>query len=134
MRIDKAAALKAVACWVELGVLKEEDVTVYKLLEVAEEASAGAKTVTRAGRLSVYTIHASAADDARPAAIEEESAIVTVQQQQAEQMKIYWRVRRRSSLRRGIANSALTDWGNPSISRACSRIWGRSAWCGSRTC
>ncbi|TBU44447.1 hypothetical protein BD309DRAFT_958345 [Dichomitus squalens] len=73
MKVDKTAAIKALLTWVDLGVLKEEDVNHYKLLEVAEEAPAGTKTVSRPAVV-----------------IEEVSAVLTVQRQQAEQMKVYW--------------------------------------------
>ena len=49
MKVDSTAAIKALLTWVDLGVLKEEDVNHYKLLEVAEEAPAGTKTVPRPG-------------------------------------------------------------------------------------
>jgi anaphase-promoting complex subunit 2 len=39
--IDRTAALKALATWVDLGVLKEETVNSFRLLEVAEESRAG---------------------------------------------------------------------------------------------
>lgn len=49
LKVPQAAALKALTTWLDLGVLKEEDMNVYKLLEVAEEAPAGSKPVARAG-------------------------------------------------------------------------------------
>ncbi|KAI0699322.1 hypothetical protein C8T65DRAFT_719807 [Cerioporus squamosus] len=73
MKVERAAALKAVLTWVDLGVLKEEDAGVYKLLVVAEEASSSSKPV------------------ARPAVMEDMPSVITVQQQQAEQMKVYWK-------------------------------------------
>lgn len=50
MKIERAAALKAVLTWVDLGVLKEEDTGLYKLLEVAEEASSSSNPVARQGK------------------------------------------------------------------------------------
>ena len=49
MKVEKAAALKAILTWVDLGVLKEEDSGAYKLLEVAEETSPSSKPVVRPG-------------------------------------------------------------------------------------
>lgn len=49
IKVDKAAVLKALMTWVDLGVLKEEDTTRYKLLEVAEDGPAGTKAATRQG-------------------------------------------------------------------------------------
>ncbi|RPD62311.1 hypothetical protein L226DRAFT_532671 [Lentinus tigrinus ALCF2SS1-7] len=72
MKIERAAALKAIMTWVDLGVLKEEDSGMYKLLEVAEAASSSSKPV------------------ARPV-IEDLPSVLTVQQQQAEQMKVFWK-------------------------------------------
>ncbi|KAM5531321.1 hypothetical protein V8D89_015036 [Ganoderma adspersum] len=72
IKVDRAAVLKALMTWVDLGVLKEEDTTRYKLLEVAEDGPAGTKAVTRQ-------------------VIEDVPPILSVQQQQAEQMKVYWK-------------------------------------------
>ena len=47
---------------------------VYKLLEIAEEAAAGSKPVPRI------------------ASVEDAPPVLTVQQQQADQMKVYWKV------------------------------------------
>ena len=125
MRIDKAAALKAVTTWVDLGVLKEEDVTVYRLLEVAEEsAPSGSKTVPRPGMhsdclLAIWRLIVLAA------VIEDVPAVLTVQQQQAEQMKVYWKVG-------GISVTPFHGHSQCSLcfvcassSRACSLTWAR---------
>ena len=39
--VNKAAALKALLTWVDLGVLKEDEEGTFRLLEVAEEPSTG---------------------------------------------------------------------------------------------
>ncbi|KAI0632358.1 hypothetical protein C8Q77DRAFT_1125177 [Trametes polyzona] len=72
--VEKSAILKALITWVDLGVVKEEETDRYKLLEVAEAESSGQKAV------------------ARPApAIEEEAPGLAIQQQHAEQMKVFWK-------------------------------------------
>lgn len=47
--IDRAAALKALLTWVDLGVLKEDTENTFRLLETAEEPSSGTRETTRAG-------------------------------------------------------------------------------------
>ena len=74
--IERPAALKALATWVELGVLKEDTPDCYRLLKVAEAAG----TTSRAAKK-----HTTAAVNDLP-------PVVTVQQQQAEQTRIYWKV------------------------------------------
>ncbi|KAF9066458.1 hypothetical protein BDP27DRAFT_1449691 [Rhodocollybia butyracea] len=70
--VDKAAALKALLTWVDMGILKEEGENTFKLLEVAETSTPReARTVSNA-------------------AMELPSA-PSVQQQQAEQMRVYWK-------------------------------------------
>ncbi|EIW59111.1 ubiquitin-protein ligase [Trametes versicolor FP-101664 SS1] len=70
--VEKTAIVKALTTWLDLGVLKEEDEDRYKLLEIAEALPSGQKAATRA-----------AADEEAPA--------LAVQQQQAEQMKVFWK-------------------------------------------
>ncbi|KAE9403240.1 hypothetical protein BT96DRAFT_964565 [Gymnopus androsaceus JB14] len=72
--VDKAAALKALLTWVDLGVLKEEGNNTFSLLEVADAAG----TTPREPRAVANS------------AMELPSA-PSVQQQQAEQMKVYWK-------------------------------------------
>ncbi|KZT12088.1 ubiquitin-protein ligase [Laetiporus sulphureus 93-53] len=74
--VERAAALKALATWVDLGVLKDRGGGNYILSEIAEDiAEPGAKTLP-----------------ARPAQIVEDiPAVTSVQQQQAEQMQVFWR-------------------------------------------
>jgi len=80
--VEQSAALKALFAWVDRGVLREEtenaDVQCFRLLEcVPEGASAVPVGMTTAG--------------SRTALAEEEPAVLTVQQQQAEQMKVFWK-------------------------------------------
>ena len=82
--IERSAALKALFAWVDRGVLREETekagVQCFRLLEcVPEDASASPVGMTAAGSRTVLA--------------EEETAVLTVQQQQAEQMKVFWKVR-----------------------------------------
>ncbi len=89
MKIDKAAAFKAVATWVDLGVLKEEAVTLYKLLDVAEEGSSGSRPVARAGMGCYHLAIKVLLNYSLAALVEDVSAVQTIQRQQAEQMKVY---------------------------------------------
>ena len=84
--VDRSAALKALYAWTDRGVLREEtddaDEQCFRLLErVPEDSGAGPAGMTAAGSRAVLA--------------EEEPAMLTVQQQQAEQMKVFWKVRRR---------------------------------------
>ncbi|KAG5644323.1 hypothetical protein DXG03_008681 [Asterophora parasitica] len=74
--VDRSAALNALLTWVDLGVLKEDSEGTFRLLEIAEEPSAGASTNHGRG--------APSASELPP--------VTSVQQQQAEQMKVYWKV------------------------------------------
>lgn len=90
--VDKSSALKALATWVDLGVIKEDTEHSFRLLERAEAMAPGSKPPAAiegknlpqsCPRLSLLTT--SAPVDERP-------PISSMQQQQAEQMKIYWKV------------------------------------------
>ncbi|KAK7462917.1 hypothetical protein VKT23_007497 [Stygiomarasmius scandens] len=71
--VDRSAALKALLTWVHKGILREDEQGTFRLLEIAEEASP-----TR--------------EQPRLASTQQEIAPVTsLQQQQAEQMKVYWK-------------------------------------------
>jgi len=70
--VDRATALKSLITWVDLGVLKEENEDTFRLLEIAEDPTPGARE-TR----SVLT----AVND---------SATTAAQHQQAERMRLYW--------------------------------------------
>jgi anaphase-promoting complex subunit 2 len=81
--VERSSALKALFAWVDRGVLREEtnnaDEQCFRLLELVPEDSGAASGMTAAG--------------SRPVLAEEEPAMLTVQQQQAEQMKVFWKVR-----------------------------------------
>jgi anaphase-promoting complex subunit 2 len=82
--IERPAALKALLAWVDRGVLREENDGAgsqrFRLLESAPtDVGAVPAGMTAAGSRVVLT--------------EEQPAVLTVQQQQAEQMKVYWKVR-----------------------------------------
>ncbi|KAH9891559.1 ubiquitin-protein ligase [Cubamyces lactineus] len=68
--VEKAAILKSLTTWIDLGVLKEEAESRYKLLEIAEAAPSGSKAPARSVPV-----------------VEEPTPALTIQQQQAEQMK-----------------------------------------------
>ncbi|EPQ50963.1 Cullin [Gloeophyllum trabeum ATCC 11539] len=70
-RLDKEHLRKGLNVWVDLGVLKEEGADKYRLLEVAEESSKKEGTVSAP----------------KP---KELPAVQTTQQQQAEQMRVFW--------------------------------------------
>ncbi|KIJ53213.1 hypothetical protein M422DRAFT_222616 [Sphaerobolus stellatus SS14] len=72
--VDLAPSVKALNAWADKGVLVEESEACYKLLEVASE-DAGEREYTRR----------------QPVQEEELPNIVTMQQQQAEQMKVHWK-------------------------------------------
>ncbi|KAN0087485.1 Cullin homology [Tylopilus felleus] len=73
--VSRTAALKALATWVDMRVLKEDSEHVFKLLSVEEEPTPGTKT----------TIPKLATGE------DELAPMMSVQQQQAEQMKVYWK-------------------------------------------
>ncbi|KAF5376816.1 hypothetical protein D9757_008906 [Collybiopsis confluens] len=73
LSVDRKAALKALLTWVDLGAIKEVSEHTFKLLEVAEASTAGREL--RAATTSVVEL---------PSAL-------SIQQQQAEQMKLYWK-------------------------------------------
>ncbi|KAF9783259.1 ubiquitin-protein ligase [Thelephora terrestris] len=70
--IEESAMTKALNKWVNLGVIKENEGGEFILLEIQEEG--GAKPTA-----------------SRQAVMEEAPSVMTVEQQQAEQMKVYWR-------------------------------------------
>lgn len=72
--IDRTAALKGLLAWVDRGVLKEHEGEKFVLLETADNSGEAKKP-----------------SGSRPV-VEEQLPVVTVQQQQAEQMKVYWQV------------------------------------------
>ncbi|KAG6917758.1 hypothetical protein DXG01_001163 [Tephrocybe rancida] len=71
--VNRSAALNALLTWVDRGVLKEDSEGTFRLLEITEEPSAPSS-------------------HARPAPSAPELPPVTsIQQQQAEQMRVYWK-------------------------------------------
>lgn len=73
---DKAAATKALTTWVDLEVLREDEPGQYTLLKTAEPLGSASKNTGKAPA----------------AAVEELPPLVTIQQQQAEQMRVFWKV------------------------------------------
>ncbi|KAF9564194.1 hypothetical protein CPC08DRAFT_734567 [Agrocybe pediades] len=69
--VDKSAAIKALSTWVDHGVLKEDPEYTFNLLERAEEAGTGGG-VTRERE-------------------SEQPTLSVAQQQQADQMRVYWK-------------------------------------------
>ncbi|CAL1713211.1 unnamed protein product [Somion occarium] len=73
-KVDRPAVLKALGTWIDLGVLKEDRHDQYRLLNTAEDGDSTSKAV------------------ARPAmVVDEEPPVTAVQQQQAEQMRVFWK-------------------------------------------
>ncbi|KAA1469713.1 hypothetical protein DENSPDRAFT_864325 [Dentipellis sp. KUC8613] len=70
--VDRTAALKALLTWVDQGVLKEDGEEQYRLLEEADLSDSGRHGVPRVK-------------------VEEQPTVLSVQQQQAEQMKVFWK-------------------------------------------
>lgn len=94
--VDRNSALKALATWVDMGVLKEDTENSFRLLEVAEEASLGTKSSALRSRKKFICGAFHYADrrlhpDVEPIA-DEPPPVSSVQQQQAEQMRVYWKV------------------------------------------
>ncbi|KAG2364217.1 hypothetical protein BDR07DRAFT_1355274 [Suillus spraguei] len=71
--VNRNAAVKALATWVDMHVLKEDSEGVFRLLSVAEVPTPGSRPQAP-----------------KPEA-EELPPVMSVQQQQAEQMKVYWK-------------------------------------------
>jgi len=90
--------MKALNKWVGLGVIKEEQAGEFVLLEVQEEGAVKPST-SRQGTLIAYLLPNRLAYN-RLAVVEEAPSVMTVEQQQAEQMKVYWRVRANSHFSR----------------------------------
>lgn len=73
--VERSAALKALLAWVDRGVLREEG-NFFRLLETAEAPSKSAAATSRSAAMA-----------------EDDSPVMSVQQQQAAQMQVYWKVR-----------------------------------------
>ena len=82
--------IKALSKWVSLGAIKEEEGGEFVLLEVQEEG--GVKPSTSRQGMSVVYFLLDQSTYRRLAVVEEVPSVMTVEQQQAEQMKVYWRV------------------------------------------
>ncbi|KIJ92859.1 hypothetical protein K443DRAFT_112930 [Laccaria amethystina LaAM-08-1] len=96
--IDRSAAFKALVTWVNMGVLKEDPENTFVLLERAEEDVSGKRSPEEWG-VSAGTFWLPI-DSSVLALIgggvnvgPELPPVITAQQQQAEQMKVYWKVR-----------------------------------------
>ena len=88
--VEKSMMAKALSKWVSLGVIKEEEGGELVLLEVQEEG--GVKpSISRQGTF-VARLLPNQLVYKRAAVVEEAPSVMTVEQQQAEQMKVYWRV------------------------------------------
>ncbi|KAH8104540.1 hypothetical protein BXZ70DRAFT_593840 [Cristinia sonorae] len=72
--VDRTMALKAISTWVDLGVIKESGSDEYTLLNIAEAND---------GEIKSRAPQAPAVEDLPP--------VVTLQEQQAEQMKVFWK-------------------------------------------
>ncbi|KAG1766193.1 hypothetical protein EDD22DRAFT_978546 [Suillus occidentalis] len=72
--VNRNAAVKALATWVDMHVLKEDSEGVFRLLSVTEGPTPGSRPQAP-----------------KPAEAGELPPVMSVQQQQAEQMKIYWK-------------------------------------------
>ena len=82
---------KALNKWMNLGIIKEEEGGEFVLLEVQEEG--GVKpSASRQGWFFAGPSAGGQATDNLLDAVEEAPSVMSVEQQQAEQMKVYWRV------------------------------------------
>jgi len=81
---------KALNKRVNMGVIKEGEGGEFVLLEVQEEG--GVKPPTSRQGMVSQKIPVERLADNRLDVVEEAPSVVTVEQQQAEQMKVYWRV------------------------------------------
>ena len=97
--IDRSAAFKALVTWVNMGVLKEDPENMFVLLERAEEDMSGKRSPEEWGvsmgmllatYLSIHWVLAliGGGFNAGPELL----PVITAQQQQAKQMKVYWKV------------------------------------------
>ena len=109
--VERSVALKALLTWVELGVLKEEG-NRFHLLETAEESARPTASTSRSAAM-----------------MEDDSPIMSVQQQQAAQMQVYWKVNLLDHYTR-----KTTEDERCSSSKACLQILGSSRWNAFRVC
>lgn len=97
---------KALNKWVSLGIIKEEEGGEFVLLEMQEEGGV-IPSVSRQGTFVAYPLRNQFAYK-RLAVVEEAPSVMTVEQQQAEQMKVYWRVCVGSRFPRSRLTKSLT--------------------------
>jgi len=90
--VDRSAALKALITWVDLGVLKEDTEDTFRLLEIAEEPSAEPRE-RRAGMFTFLHAQSHLLTLGIVAVTPEVPPVAGAQQQQAEKMRVYWKVR-----------------------------------------
>lgn len=91
--VDRSSALKALATWVDLGVIKEDTEHSFRLLERAEAAAPGSKLpAARIGKNPFHFIVTYITSLTASALVDEPLPVSSVQQQQAEQMRVYWKV------------------------------------------
>ncbi|KIO06137.1 hypothetical protein M404DRAFT_946866 [Pisolithus tinctorius Marx 270] len=87
--VTRSAALKALGTWVDMRLLKEDSENVFRLLSVAEDVTEVAPPKLGMTSLRIYllcsryVIPAVGGEDLPP--------VISVQQQQAEQMRVYWK-------------------------------------------
>ena len=94
--IDRSAAFKALVTWVNMGVLKEDPENTFVLLERAEEDVSGKRSLEEWGVsagtfwLPIHWVLVLIGGGVNVGP--ELPPVITAQQQQAEQMKVYWKV------------------------------------------
>ena len=97
-RLDQAIVLRALSTWIGNEVIKAVDNDTYVLLETVDD-STGDEPKTTAGRNSkstdfIQSLRSLTTLIMSPVITEEapDSMIVTAQQQEEEQMRVYWKV------------------------------------------
>lgn len=90
--VDRSAALKALITWVDLGVLKEDTEDTFRLLEIAEEPSAEPRE-RRAGMFMFLHALSYLLTLGIVPVTPDVPPVASAQQQQAEKMRVYWKVR-----------------------------------------
>lgn len=72
-KVDRAMIIRALGTWLDHGVVKDEGQETFRLLNVSDAANGTSQPASR------------------PAIVDEPPPIMTVQQQQAEQMQVFWK-------------------------------------------
>ncbi|KAF5335326.1 hypothetical protein D9611_011711 [Ephemerocybe angulata] len=101
--VDRSSAVKALGTWANMGVIKEQNENTFVLLEQAED---GAEMREMAPVVAVPSL----------------PPVQTVQQQEAEQMRVHWKVRRALSLSLSwwvlrVSDGYVTNLGSLSVDR-----------------